>query len=163
MQLPVTGCSRSFLAITEYSKTPKHGTRHTCSISRCWDICRRDLQGQHCGTQGWATACNTGMPCGCQFKTQLFDFTSTSLEMYLESVEIDPSVWAPAPIEDTWKKLLALACNSPNCCSHSGNKVVDGILSLTLPIRDLKFNLLLMFRHLQTNLGNQVSRRRSVG
>nr|XP_051690522.1 coiled-coil domain-containing protein 138 isoform X6 [Oryctolagus cuniculus] len=43
-----------------------------------------------------------------------------------KAIEDGPGAWAPAPMWESWKKLLALDWHSSGHCSHLGNEPVDG-------------------------------------
>lgn len=53
--------------------------------------------------------CKVNIPFVCQFRYQLLHFQSRFLLMCLGiAVEVDSTVWALAPMWETWMRLLAL-------------------------------------------------------
>ena len=64
-------------------------------------------EGQHCGIEGKAATSSASIPYGCQFESWLLHFRSSSLLWPGKAVEDGTSPWAPAPMWETWKKLLA--------------------------------------------------------
>lgn len=59
--------------------------------------------GQSCSIAGKATLHNAGIPYRCRWDSWLLPFPSSSLLTHLESLEDNPSSWAPVPVWETLK------------------------------------------------------------
>uniref|UniRef100_A0A5F9D1J1 Spectrin repeat containing nuclear envelope family member 4 n=1 Tax=Oryctolagus cuniculus TaxID=9986 RepID=A0A5F9D1J1_RABIT len=83
------------------------------------------------GTTAWDTGKSRGASSslGIQLLIQLLAV------VHGKAVEDGPSAWAPAPMWESWKNLLALAWSSPNHCGHLGSETADGrSLSVSLSL-----------------------------